>query len=561
VPRGTFGLALGLALAACGASHRSPQPDAGAGSGGAPGAGGHGSSAAGTGGGAVTGAGGATGSGGAGGVSNGAGGGVAGAGDSGGSAGGSGGNGGNGPPPPPLSLVTSADGAYWQAGTINVVNGAVTADLTVDATTTFQTWDGFGGTFHERGWSALSALSADDRRRALAMLFGDDGLRFYSARVPIGASDYAITRYTLDMTASDATPDLTMANFSIDPDLQSLVLYIKAALAVRSDLRLVASPWTPPVWMKKGPFSQESPTSLYDGGSLVDTATNLQAYALYLARFVEEYGKQGITIAAVAPQNEPSFSFTFPSCVWTPALYTKFIGNYLGPMFAARGVKAQVWLGVMSNDNITSGDLPIITAVMTDAAAKSFVAAIAVDAEMLNLMPQLVPYGLPLPQTEHEPGNEPFLQPFNADRAPNDYTYGVQSWGQIRDWINAGVTSYLAKNMALDPIGVGLDSTRPFPQNALLVVDTSARTLTATPAWYAFRHVAAFVDRGAKRVAVTSSDGKAADALAFQNPDGSLVTIMHNAGTAAQTMTLAVGGENLRFAVPANGLATAVKRP
>ena len=81
-------------------------------------------------------------------------------------------------------------------------------------------------------------------------------------------------------------------------------------------------------------------------------------------------------------------------------------------------------------------------------------------------------YDLPVWQTEHRCGNYPWMTPFNATMAPNDQAYAVESWGLIRDWIKAGVTAYSAWNMVLDTVGVGIDSTRVWPQDALLVVDT-----------------------------------------------------------------------------------------
>jgi glucosylceramidase len=122
----------------------------------------------------------------------------------------------------------------------------------------------------------------------------------------------------------------------------------------------------------------------------------------------------------------------------------------------------------------------------------------------------------------------------------------------IRDWIRTGVTAYSAWNMVLDTTGVGIDSTRIWPQDALLAVDVSARTLIATPAYYVFRHVSAFVSPGAKFVATSGGD-----ALAFKNPDGSLVLVAHNAG-GSRMMTVAARNRNLQFAVPADGWATVV---
>ena len=204
-----------------------------------------------------------------------------------------------------------------------------TADITVNDATTYQTWDGFGGSFNEMGWDNLSMLSATERDRAIKLLFdATDGARFVFGRIPIGASDYAIDRYTLNETAND----FTMTNFSIARDRMRLIPYIKAALALNPNIRLWASPWTPPTWMKDN--------KAFDGGNMVDNAQNLQALALYLAKFVQEYGKEGIKIEAIHHQNEPGYATGYPSCLWTPALYTKFIGTYLGPTFASQNVTA-----------------------------------------------------------------------------------------------------------------------------------------------------------------------------------------------------------------------------
>ena len=80
--------------------------------------------------------------------------------------------------------------------------------------------------------------------------------------------------------------------------------------------------------------------------------------------------------------------------------------------------------------------------------------------------------------------------------APNDQAYAVESWGLIRDWIKAGVTAYSAWNMVLDTVGVGIDTTRVWPQNALLTVDTATKTLNVTPTYHVFRHLSQFVVAG-----------------------------------------------------------------
>src|SRR4029077_7751147 len=118
------------------------------------------------------------------------------------------------------------------------------ADVTVDDTATAQTWEGFGGSFNELGWSALSLLSQTDRDTALRLLYGADGARFAFGRIPIGASDYATDRYTLDETPDDTS----LASFSIDRDLEQLIPFVKPAQAIKANIRFWASPWTPPTW-------------------------------------------------------------------------------------------------------------------------------------------------------------------------------------------------------------------------------------------------------------------------------------------------------------------------
>src|SRR5690606_7635992 len=140
---------------------------------------------------------------------------------------------------------------------------------------------------------------------------------------------------------------------------------------------------------------------------------------------------------------------------------------------------------------------------------------------------------------------------FNPDRPPNDHAYGVESWGLIRDWVKAGVHVYMAWNMILDEKGYNL-STPPWPQNTLLVVDQTSATLILTPTYYVFRHVSYYVDAGAVRVTTSGID----DSLAFKNPDGSIVAVVHNSGGQARNTTLSAGGKTVQFQIPASGWAS-----
>ncbi|HXT99766.1 MAG TPA: glycoside hydrolase family 30 beta sandwich domain-containing protein [Polyangia bacterium] len=456
---------------------------------------------------------------------------------SGGTPSGSGGGGGTTQPLPLPSLVTSGEGAYWKTdGQLTEVTSD-NADVTVDDGAVAQRWDGFGGTFSERSADYLFQLSASDKETALQLLFGLNGLRFNHGRIPIGASDYAIDRYTLDETPGDTS----MSKFSIERDAQKLIPYIKAALAVAPGLHLWASPWSPPTWMKS--------SGTFDGGAMKEDDATLQAFALYLTKFVQEYGKQGIPIEVVHPQKEPNLALDFPSCVWSAAGMTRFIGAYLGPMFAEQKVNAQIFLGSLSQDGGDGKARAIISAVMADATAVTYVNGFGFEWDGVPLVAAVKPMNLPIWQDNHNVGNLPWGVSFRRDAAPNDHAYAVSSWGFIRDWIRAGVDAYFTSSMILDSVGVGI-GTMSWPQNALLVVDASSKQLVVTPAYHLFRHLSAYVEPGANVIGTSGGD-----ALAFKNPDGTIVAVLYNSG-AAGTTTVAMAGKKLQFEMPANGWAT-----
>jgi glucosylceramidase len=448
------------------------------------------------------------------------------------------------------ALFTSAQGAYWKSSTWTEVTNAVT--VIVSDSKTYQTWEGFGGAFNEKGWSYLSMLSQGDQTQAINLLFGDDGARFNMGRIPIGANDYSIDRYTLDEVSSGT--DTSLASFSISRDQTNLIPYIKAALAVKSNIRLWASPWTPPTWMKSGPYQN---SSAFDGGTMKSDDATLKAFAQYLVKFVQEYGNLGMKIEVVAPQNEPTYKLSYPSCGWDPATFTKFIGQYLGPAFTTAGLDTKIMLGTLSN-NSSPGDTEIANAVLADATAKGYCKVVGVQWNMADsghitaIKSKLgdVPFWL----TEHVCGNFYWDSAYKTT-APNDQAYGVDSWGQIRNAIKNGVSAYNAWNMVLDTVGNSIDAGKPWAQNALLTVDTSAKKLNLTPAYYAFRHFSQFVEVGAQRI-----DATGPDVVAFKNPDGALVAVMNNTG-AASNYTVSIGGKRLQFPMPGNGWATLKYKP
>jgi len=453
---------------------------------------------------------------------------------------GTGGDGTGGSVEPPiveLDVVTSAPGNYWKEAALTPASGAAT--ITVNDSQVLGPWKGFGGTFNEKGWQALKSVSEADRARAIKLLFDRaDGAAFTYGRIPIGSSDYALSRYSLNETAGD----IEMENFSIERDQMDLIPYIKAALEVQPKIHFWGSPWSPPTWMKSN--------GAFDRGTMKEDDATLGAHALYLARFVEEYDKEGIRIEAVHPQNEPGYLQDYPSCGWSAALMTKYIRDVLGPLFADRLPDREVWLGTISNTTSKA----IVDGVMTNSGAAAFVTGIGVQWSQDQYVPGYISsYNKPVMQTEHRCGNYPNGN--NTNLAPNDDAYARESWGYIAHYIRQGVSYYMAWNMVLDTVGRNLDTVRPWAQNALLAVDVSAKTLKVTPTYYVFRHVAQYVDADAVRVGTQGGD-----TVAWKNPDGDIVAVFYNSGNSPKTENVAIGGSTYAVTVPGQGWATVNKQ-
>jgi glucosylceramidase len=436
-------------------------------------------------------------------------------------------------------VITSSEGNFWLV--VEATEGSGNATITVDDGSEQQEWDGFGGTFNEMGWDALGVLSQEDRDRAISLLFDyADGLGLTYGRIPVGSSDYALSRYSLNETAND----YEMESFSIERDREKLIPYIHAAQAVKADIKFWASPWSPPTWMKDN--------GAFDRGRMKNDAQTLGAHALYLARFVEEYATEGIDISAIFPQNEAGYEQDYPSCSWSGSQMADYVANQLGPTFEERGLATEIWVGTLSNPD---ADNAIGKAVLGNGTAKGYAKGAGFQWGMIDHIGEYKSYGIRLWQTEHKCGNYPWEGGYKADKAPNDYAYAIESWGLLKNWIGAGVNAYAAWNMVLDTVGRSLDNVRPWNQNALLIVDRNAKQLIATPTYYVFRHLAQYTDPGAKRVSTQGGN-----AIAFKNPDGSIMLALYNEGGAGN-ITVSALGKTIQFMGPGRGWATVNVQP
>lgn len=454
---------------------------------------------------------------------------------------------------PVVTWVSSTEGQSWK----QMPNPTLTADdappvVFVNTKRTFQTIDGFGGSFNELGGIALSKASKHDQQEVLKALFSDSGLDFTMARIPMGSSDFAFnvdgdpsTPDDDDYSYAETPEDYELKHFSIKRDRRHMLPYIKAAMEVRPDLQCWGSPWSPPEWMKTNNF--------YAGGSLRWEPKVLQTYANYFVKWIEAYRAEGVNVFAVLPQNEPNQWQVFPSCVWSGKQLAEFIGDYLGPTLAASNSNVDVWFGINGDpqDNGDNFNNRIVT-VMSDPKANSYIDGLGFQYDSKNQI-ALAYAAYPdkkLIQTES------FC--FNGDNTWKDATTRLDymqglSRNLQRNFEN-GANAYFAWNMILDETGLGPWKWR---QNAPITVNSKTGKVTYNHEFYIYKHYSHFVKPGAKRVMTTGWWG---DKIAFVNPDGSVVVVMANSSGNDYEASIAIGGlsgnNTFKVKVPANSVNT-----
>jgi len=395
------------------------------------------------------------------------------------------------------------------------------ADITILTDSVEQTMEAFGTCFNELGWTSLSLLSEADRESIFKEMFEPNtGANFRICRMSVGANDFARDWYSFDETEGD----FEMKNFSIDHDRETIVPFIKEAKKYNPDLKIWASPWSPPTWMKDNkhyacqplddPFFDLSFTNNMRPDQKRAEGVNMfiqedayfSAYALYFAKFIEAYRAEGINIFMVMPQNEFNSCQPFPSCTWTADGLNKFIGEYLGPKMKELGV--EVMFGTMERPNPalaeTSLDDPKSSQYLTGAgfqwAGKHSIGAIR------KKYPQLKLY-----MTEQECGN-----------GRNDWRGATYSYNLMKQFLDNGVSVYDYWNTSLKDGGMSRWGWR---QNSLVVVDTTNNTFRYTPEYYVLKHASHYVLPGAVKL---STHDNTNSALAFRNTDGSYVLLLRN---------------------------------
>jgi len=453
--------------------------------------------------------------------------------------------------PKVIEWVTTTEQKPWvNQPEVKPVSREKNIDVIIDLSKTQQVIEGFGSCFNELGWTSLALLEKEDREEVMKELFAPGiGANFTICRMPIGANDFSLNWYSYDETEGD----FAMESFSLDNDEKTLIPFIKNAKKYNPELKIWASPWSPPSWMKYNKhYASRSSARMnqmieqfaeqrreheevnenvgavdqfktmldpkYQNDLPIDREGKegtdmfiqenkyMEAYVLYFSKFIEEYRKEGINIFAVMPQNEFNSAQTFPSCCWTAAGLAKFIGSYLGPVMEAQGV--DIYFGTMERANEA-----LVDTILKDEKSSKYIKGVGFQWAGKDALPgihQQYP-NLKYFQTEQECGD-----------GKNDWKGAMYSWNLMKHYLNNGVSVYDYWNTSLLEGGI---SRWGWAQNSLVVVDADNRIFSYTSEYYIMKHVSHYVQPGARKL---ETSGRFTDIMAFLNPDNRIVIVTAN---------------------------------
>lgn len=391
-----------------------------------------------------------------------------------------------------------------QASFIFAPDESLSNTINVNLGTTFQQIDGFG--FALTGGSAkhISQMSPSAKEALLQELFnvGDDQIGMSFIRISVGASDLDEAVFSYNDLPSGQT-DINQDKFSISRDQERLIPLLKEIIAINPDIKIMASPWSPPAWMK----NNSSPK----GGSLL--FDYYDSYATYLLKYIQEMAKEGITISHLSIQNEPLHDGNNPSMFMNSGQQKEFIKGSLGPLFQENNIATKILIYDHNPDRI---DYPLD--VLDDPIAKQYV-----DGSAFHLYAGSIT-ALSTVRNSHPDKNIYFTEQWFG--APGNFSEDLK-WhtreviiGSTRNWSRNVIEWNLSSNPDLSPhTDGGCD-------RCLGGITINGDNVTRNAGYYVIAHVSKYVRPESTRIGTNYID--ALPNVAFVTSDQKIVLLVLN---------------------------------
>jgi glucosylceramidase len=409
--------------------------------------------------------------------------------------------------------------------------GGITVEI--DGAREFQSVLGFGAALTDAACFTINRLAPDERRQLLHEFFDPKELGFNVSRVCIGSSDYATKQYSYD---EGAEPDPELTRFSIEHDRGYILPILRETRAISPEMWLLASPWSPPAWMK------------FNGSMLGGMMRKkwLETYSRYFEKFLDAYAAEGVRINSVTSQNETDTDQDgrMPACAWPQEMEIEFVRDFLGPKMKTVKNPADIWI-LDHNYNLWGRVLDFLE----DEKARPFVKGVAWHGYA----------GTPDAMTrvqEHYPNMDQFWTEGGPDFEKPGYETEWTKWsGDFTDILRNRARCIIAWNYALDE--KGKPNIGPFQCAGVVTVDSKTNAITRSGQYWAFAHFSKHIKRGARIVASNSSvKSVEVSHVVARNADNSYVAVLTNRGNTAAEVALRFGASSVGVSVPADSVTT-----
>ena len=413
----------------------------------------------------------------------------------------------------------------------------------VDPRKTFQSFIGIGGALTDAAAETFAKLPEARQDEVIAAYYSvGSGIGYTLGRTNIHSCDFSSESYTY---VDEGDKDLK--SFSIAHDLRYRIPLIKRAMAATGNrLKLFASPWSPPAYMKDN-------NDMLHGGHL--RPEYFRAWALYYARFVQSYRKAGVPVWGLTIQNEPMATQRWESCIYQATDERDFLRNYLGPVMAEQGLRD---VNIMVWDHNRDLIIERAQTIFDDPDAAKYVWGIAFHwyedwsggtqmYDNVALVKQLYP-GKHMLFTEGTPAN---FDSTGYGRWALGEAYGRS---MIHDF-NSGTEGWTDWNILLDERG-GPNHVGNFCF-APIHADTRTGKLIYTNSYYYIGHFSKFIRPGARRI-VASPSRSMLLTTAFVNDDGTVAVVVMNPTPKGGQYFLTVGSRSVEIGARPHSIQTVV---
>ena len=400
-------------------------------------------------------------------------------------------------------------------------DGGEMQQVCVHPSISYQQILGMGGALTEAAAYTYARMSAEKQQQLLALFFGD-GNHYNFCRLHIQSCDFALGNYAYVEDAKDTGLD----SFSIERDRKYIIPFAKAALEKNSKIQFLASPWSPPAFMKTN-------GEMNHGGKL--KKEYYQMWADMVARYVSAYRDEGITIQQLTVQNEPAAVQTWDSCIFSGVEEAEFACRYLRPALDRAqhsDVKINVWdhnkekiLERAAESFSVEGARDVIDGIAFHWYTGEHFDALAEVHRQYPDKALIFTEGC-VEYSRFEVENQ--IQ--NAEM----YTHDI-----IGDF-NAGMNGFIDWNLILDrqggPNHVGNYCDAP------VMCDVDADTIDVKLSYSYIGHFSRFIRPGARRILV-SKYSPDIETTAFQNEDGGKVLVILNRSEKEVEFVVSVEGK------------------